>query len=102
MLQASRVVGFLLMPPCLHLMADYSVTPLPPTPGELISRGGTDIPTFKSPALGGSKTTSSEAPSASNTSTASSAKTVTEVYNNVDLASAFMGKFFTPLMLSNA
>ena len=48
--------------------------------------------------------TSSEAASASNTSTASSAKTVTEVYNNVDLASAFMGKFFTPLMpmLSNA
>ena len=37
--------------------------------------------------------TSSEAASASNTSTASSAKTVTEVYNNVDLASAFMGKF---------
>ena len=77
-------------------MLQAVVTMLPPS-----------SPTSKSPffnmgcssASSSVTSTSSEAASASNTSTASSAKTVTEVYNNVDLASAFMGKFLTPLML---
>ena len=71
-------------------MLQAVVTMLPPS-----------SPTSKSPffnmgcssASSSVTSTSSEAASASNTSTASSAKTVTEVYNNVDLASAFMGKF---------